>query len=290
MRDIQYIRATSVAELVSYLSSDGDGIRILAGGTDLLVQLRAGGRQAHVLVDIKSLPEANQLVYDPQSGLTIGAGVSCHRLKRNAAIIQNYPGLVDAVELIGGEQIQGRATLGGNLCNASPAADSIPALIVHAAVCTIAGLEGMRQVPVETFCTGPGQTILQSGEFLVALHLPPPRQSFGAHYLRFTPRNEMDIAVVGAGASVNLDESRKVITSARIALGAVAPTPLFVPEASNYLLNREITPSVISEAAQMAQAAASPITDLRGTAAQRRHLAGVLTRRALEKAIQRASA
>lgn len=262
----------------------------MAGGTDLLVQMRAGGRKADVLVDIKSLPEANQLAYDPQSGLTIGAGVSCHRLKQDALIVQQYPGLVDAVELIGGEQIQGRATLGGNLCNASPAADSMPALIVHAAVCTIAGPAGMRQVPVENFCTGPGQTTLQRGEFLVALHLPPARPGFGAHYLRFTPRNEMDIAVVGAGASVILDESRKVITSARIALGAVAPTPLFVPEASDYLSDREITPSVILEAAQMAQAAASPITDLRGTAAQRRHLAGVLTRRALEKAIQRASA
>jgi CO/xanthine dehydrogenase FAD-binding subunit len=288
MQDIQYNRAFSTSDIVSQLSSDKDGVRILAGGTDLLVQLREGRRKASVLVDIKNVQEANQLSYDPQSGLTIGAAVPCYRIRQEAAIARLYPGLIDAVELIGGVQIQGRATLGGNLCNASPAADSIPALIVYGAICTIAGPDGMRQVVVEDFCTAPGQTVLEHGEFLVSLRLPPPKPRSGAHYLRFIPRNEMDIAVVGAGASVTLDESRTVITSARIALGAVAPTPLFIPEAMDYLSNREIAPESILEAARMAQTASRPITDLRGTAAQRRHLVGVLTRRALEKAIQRA--
>jgi len=189
--------------------------------------------------------------------------------------------------LIGGIQIQGRATLGGNLCNASPAADSIPALIVYQAICTIAGPAGNRQVAVENFCTAPGQTVLGQAEFLLSLNLPPPRPRTGAHYLRFIPRNEMDIAVVGAGAFVALDESSTEITFARIALGAVAPTPLFIHEATEYLSNRKITPQVILETARIAQAASRPITDLRGTAAQRRHLVGVLTRRSLEKAIQR---
>jgi CO/xanthine dehydrogenase FAD-binding subunit len=288
MQDIQYNRAFSTSDIVSQLSSDKDGVRILAGGTDLLVQLREGRRKASVLVDIKNVQEANQLSYDPQSGLTIGAAVPCYRIRQEAAIARLYPGLIDAVELIGGVQIQGRATLGGNLCNASPAADSIPALIVYGAICTIAGPDGMRQVVVEDFCTAPGQTVLEHGEFLVSLRLPPPKPRSGAHYLRFIPRNEMDIAVVGAGASLTLDESRTVITSARIALGAVAPTPLFIPEAMDYLSNREIAPESILEAARMAQTASRPITDLRGTAAQRRHLVGVLTRRALEKAIQRA--
>jgi len=288
MIDFQYARASSISELVSLLLSDEDGTRILAGGTDLLAQLREGRKKARVLVDIKELPEANQLSYDPQAGLVIGAAVPCFRILKNAAITSNYSGLIDAVELIGGVQIQGRATLGGNLCNSSPAADSIPALIVHGARCTIAGPDGMRQVAVEDFCTAPGQSVLRRGEFLVSLQLPPPQPRSGSHYLRFIPRNEMDIAVVGAGASVILAESLTVIASARIALGAVAPTPLIVPEAMDYLSNREISSEAILEAVRLAQVASRPITDLRGTAAHRLHLVGALTRRALEKAIQRA--
>ena len=221
MQAIQYIRAVSIAKIITQLSSDEGGIRILSGGTDLQVQLREGRRKASVLVDIKNVPEANQLSYDPRSGLTIGAAVPCYRIRRDPAIVRLYPGLIDAVELIGGIQIQGRATLGGNLCNASPAADSIPALIVNGAVCTIAGPDGLRQVAVEDFCIAPGQTVLQNGEFLISFQLPSPNPRSGAHYLRFIPRNEMDIAVVGAGAAVTLDESCTRITSARIALGAV---------------------------------------------------------------------
>lgn len=288
MQEFQYTQASNISELISLLSSDGEEVRIFAGGTDLIVQFREGGKNANLLVDIKNLPEANQLIYDPGSGLTIGAAVPCYRIRQEATIVQLYPGLIDAVELIGGIQIQGRATLGGNLCNASPAADSIPALIVHRASLTLAGSEGMRQIAVEDFCIAPGQTVLQRGEFLVSLHLPPPQPRSGAHYLRFIPRNEMDIAIVGAGVFVLLDESCTLIKSARIALGAVAPTPLFVREASDFLSDREISPEAVSEAARMAQEASRPITDLRGTAAQRRHLVGVLTRRALEKAIQRA--
>jgi CO/xanthine dehydrogenase FAD-binding subunit len=288
MQEFLYVQAFNISELISHLSSDGEQVSILAGGTDLIVQLREGRKKASLLVDIKNLPEANQLAYDPRAGLTIGAAVPCFRICQEAVVVRNYPGLIDAVELIGGIQIQGRATLGGNLCNASPAADSIPTLIVHEAVCTIAGPDGIRQVPVEDFCIAPGQTVLQRDEFLVSLHLPPPKPRSGAHYLRFIPRNEMDIAVVGAGAHVLLDESRSIIEKARIALGAVAPTPLFIPEANDYLSNREITPEAVSEAARIAQEASKPSTDLRGTAPQRRHLVGVLTRRALEKAIQRA--
>lgn len=288
MHEIRYTRAYSTTDLVSQLSSTTDGIRILAGGTDLLVQLREGRKKASILVDIKSIPEANQLSYDPKSGLTIGAAVPCYRIRQEATINRLYPGLIDAIEIIGGVQIQGRATLGGNLCNASPAADSIPALIVNRAICTIAGPHGTRQVAVEGFCTAPGQTVLEQGEFLISLQLPLPALRSGARYLRFTPRNEMDIAVVGAGASVTLDETFTVFQSARLALGAVAPTPLFIREAGEYLSNCKVTPESITEAARIAQAACRPISDMRGTAAQRRHLVGVLTRRALEGAIQRA--
>jgi CO/xanthine dehydrogenase FAD-binding subunit len=240
------------------------------------------------LVDIKSIPEVNQLKFDPSTGLTLGSAVSCLRISSDPLVSQMYPGLVDAVSLIGGVQIQGRASVGGNLCNASPAADSIPALIVHRAVCVIAGPDGYREAAVEDFCTAPGRNILNPSELLISLRLPPPPPRFGAHYLRFTPRNEMDIAVVGAGASVVLNEDMRTIQSARIALAAVAPTPLLVEDAGKYLTGKEISPETIQGAADLAQEAANPIRDMRGTVDQRGHLAGVLAGRAIEKAIQRA--
>jgi carbon-monoxide dehydrogenase medium subunit len=286
----EYVRAQSEAEVVTLLSGQEGTARVLNGGTDLLVQLREERRRVDRLVDIKQIHEANELSYDPSDGLRLGAAVPCSRLCGDSIVPRIYPGLVDAVSLIGGTQIQGRATVGGNLCNASPAADSIPALIVHRAVCIIAGPGGRREVPAEDFCLAPGQTVLQRGEFLVSLYVPPPDRRFGAAYLRFIPRNEMDIAVVGAGAAVVLDESRSTIILACIALSAVAPTPLFAREAGEYLTGKQISDQAIAEAARLAQEAARPITDMRGTIAQRKHLARVLTRRALEKAIERAKA
>lgn len=293
MQAFEYVATQNVEEAVALLSSDSDGARVLAGGTDLLVQMREGRLKPNLIVDIKPIPELNELAYDPVEGLRLGATVPCLRIYNDPAVAEAYPGLIDAVSLIGGVQIQGRATVGGNLGNASPAADTIPALIVHEAVCEIVGPDGRRQVPAEDFCTGPGQTVLEKGEFLVSLHLPPPRPRFGAHYVRFIPRNEMDIAVAGAGASVVLDESGTTIQSARIALAAVAPTPLFVPEAGEALAGRQVSDqasreAVLNEAARIAQSAARPISDMRGTAAQRKHLSAVLTRRALRKAIERA--
>jgi carbon-monoxide dehydrogenase medium subunit len=260
------------------------------GGTDLLVQLRENRRKAELLIDVKNVAELTTIHYDPQSGLWIGAAASCYDICHNKTVSEMYPGLIDAIHLIGGVQIQYRASLGGNLCNASPAADSIPALIVHEATCVVAGASGTRNVPVEQFCTAPGKSVLEHGELLVAISIPPPKENFGAHYLRFIPRNEMDIAVVGAGASVSLDEAKQKIRSARIALGAVAPTPLFVEEAGRFLAEKEISEENIREAAVLAQAAARPISDLRGTAEYRKHLCAVLTRRALETSIERARA
>ncbi len=288
MQDFDYVLARSASEVIARLCSDGDGVRILSGGTDLLPQLREGRKEARLLVDVKAVPEANELGCDPAAGLRIGAAVPCYRITGDEQIARLYPGLIDAVALIGGVQIQGRATVGGNLCNASPAADSIPALIVHRAVAVIAGPNDLREVPVEEFCTGPGRNCLRPGEFLLALRIPPPLPRYGAGYLRFIPRNEMDIAVVGAGAALALDSELQTITSARIALGAVAPVPLLVPEAGAYLIGRPASAETLAEAANIARSAARPITDMRGSAAQRRHLAGVLTRRALERAVERA--
>ncbi len=288
MQAFEYVSARTVAEVGDLLASKDRQARILCGGTDLLVQLRENRVSAGLLVDIKNVPELNSIRYDPVEGLWIGAAASCYSIAHDESVLEHYPGLVDAVELIGGVQIQYRASLGGNLCNASPAADSIPALIVHEAVCVIAGKAGKREVPVEEFCTAPGKTVLESGEFLLAVKIPPPKKNFGAGYLRFIPRNEMDIAVVGAGTSVILDDSGTHFLSARVALGAVAPTPLFVEEAGDFLADKEINKKNIQEAAKIAQAAARPISDLRGTAEYRLHLCAVLTRRALESAVERA--
>jgi carbon-monoxide dehydrogenase medium subunit len=222
------------------------------------------------------------------NGLRIGAAAACHDICTNPNVQKYYPGLIDGIHLIGGVQIQNRASVGGNLCNASPAADSIPALIVHAAQCNITGPKGSRTLPVEEFCIAPGKNALQPNELLTSINVPSPHEKFGASYLRFIPRNEMDIAVVGAGASVTLDENGKRFVSARIALGAVAPTPLLASDAGAFLAGKEITHANVKEAARMAQAIAKPITDLRGTAEHRKHLVAVLVERTLTKAIERA--
>jgi CO/xanthine dehydrogenase FAD-binding subunit len=284
----EYVAPETVDEAVALLLEKGDQARVLAGGTDLIVQVREGRRHPDRIIDVKKIPAANVLSYDPQNGLHLGAGVPFHRVYNDPTIAQAYPGLMDAFTLVGGIQIQGRATAGGNLCNSSPAADTIPALIAHSAICVIAGPNGTREVPVEQFCTGPGRNVLQHGELLISLRIPAPPSRFGARYLRFIPRNEMDIAVVGVGSSVVLSADGGTITSARISLGAVAPTPLLVEEAAAAIAGKPVSEETINAAAAAATAAARPISDMRGTVAQRRHLAGVLTRRTLNTAIARA--
>lgn len=288
MREIEFSAARSVSEATSLLAEKGDKARVLAGGTDILVQLRGGRRAIDRLVDIKDVPEAHELSYDPGAGLVLGSAVPCYRIYENGNVSKAYPGLIDVVALIGGIQIQGRATVGGNLCNAAPSADCIPSLIALEATCSIAGPNGTREVPVEKFCTAPGQNVLKDGELLVSLRFPAPKAHSGAHYLRFIPRNEMDIAVAGVGSSVVLDASGSSFVSARIALASVAPTPLFVEEAGAALAGKQISDTAIDAAAEAAMAAAKPISDMRGTIRQRVHLVGVLTRRTLREAIARA--
>jgi carbon-monoxide dehydrogenase medium subunit len=288
MHAIQYAAPESIRDAVALLKEYGARARVLAGGTDLIVQLREHTRELDVVVDGKQIPELMALSFDPAKGLTLGAAVPCYRIYHDPTVARHYPGLIDAVSLIGGTAIQGRASVGGNLCNSGPAADSIPPLIVLSATARIAGPDGERTVPVEEFCTGPGRNVLRNNEFLVSLHLPPPPAHSGARYLRFIPRNEMDIAEVGAGASVVLNAAGDRFTAARIALGAVAPTPLFVAEAGAALVGKPVSAETIAAAAAIAEAAARPITDMRGTAEHRRHLVGVLTRRALQGAIDRA--
>ena len=286
MKWFDYARPYSIGEAVQLLSGAGDKARVLAGGTDLLVQLRADRKQAELVVDVKRIPEMNEIRYQPEKGLELGAAVPCYQIYRNPLLKEKYPALVDVASIIGGTQIQGRASIGGNLCNAAPSADSIPLLIALGVRCRIAGVDGEREVPVEQFCTGPGRSILKPGELLVSLQFPPPAPGKGACYIRFIPRNEMDIAVAGAGVGVELDNG--LIRSARIALASVAPIPLFVPEAGAALAGVPVSDDAIQRAADIAKEAAKPITDMRGTVDYRRHLCGVLVRRALHAAIRRA--
>ena len=288
MHAFDYATPESVADAVVMLSDHGENACVLAGGTDLIVQLRENRRRTDLVVDVKKIAELNALSYDAATGLTIGAAVPCYRIYGDAEIAAAYPGLMDAARLVGGTGIQGRASLGGNLCNASPAGDTIPPMIVLSGEAEIAGPNGTRKVAVEDFCTAPGRTVLEDGEFLVSLHFPAPLANSGAFYRRFIPRNEMDIAVVGVGASVVLSGDRSSFVSARIAVGAVAPTPLFVREAGDALAGEAVSDEAIRRAADLARDAARPISDMRGTAEYRKHLTSVLTRRVVEGAVQRA--
>jgi carbon-monoxide dehydrogenase medium subunit len=252
------------------------------------VQLRRRQRKVDLVVDVKRIPELTAIDLDPAKGLTFGAAVSCARLCEHPGLREAYPGLVDAVSIIGGAALQGRATVGGNLCNAAPSGDSIPALIVLGASCTVAGPAGRRSVPAEAFCTAPSVSVLGKEEILVSIHVPPPMPDVGAGYVRFTPRGEMDIAVAGAGAWIRLSEDRSRIAAARVALSAVAPTPLLVAAAGGALVGQAPGEDTFAQAATRAQQAAQPISDVRGTSAQRRHLVGVLVKRALRIAAGRA--
>jgi carbon-monoxide dehydrogenase medium subunit len=288
VKDFEYAAAASIDEAVSLLAARGPAAKILAGGTDILVQLREGLRDADLVVDIKKIPELTAISFSRDKGLRLGAAVPCYRIYENADVAAAYPALADSARIIGGWQIQSRASLGGNLCNSSPAADSIPSLIALNATCHVAGPQGNRTVPVAEFCTAPGRNVLGRGEFLVALEFPPPAAKSGSHYLRFIPRNEMDIAVVGCGAWLALDAAGKAIQSARIALAAVAPTPLFAAEASAWLAGKPATDETFAQAGELAKRSAKPISDMRGPAEYRTHLVGVLTKRALAKAAERA--
>ncbi len=288
MEWIDFASPTTVSEAVGLLAQHGGRARLIAGGTDILVQLRGGRYSIDLIIDAKGIPELNEISYDPQNGLTLGAAAPCYRIYGDQTVADAYPGLMDAATLIGGIQIQGRASIGGNVCNSAPSGDSIPPVIVLGGVCNIAGPSGTRQVAAEDFCTGPGRNVLGNGEMLVSISFPAPQPNTGANYLRFIPRNEMDIAVAGVGTSVVLDASGQNFVSARISLASVAPIPVFAGEAAASLAGKPVSDEAIQEASDLAIEAASPIDDMRGTIRQRRHLVGVLTRRTLNNAVQRA--
>ena len=286
MSQLDYLAPSTAEEAVAALRGADGAARVLAGGTDLLVQLRAGRLAPGLIVDLKRIPGAIG-IREEAGGFVIGAATPGAVIGETAALVRAWPGVVEAANLIGSTQVQGRASLAGNLCNASPAADSVPAMVAARAVCVVAGPNGRREVPVESIAVSPGKTSLAKGEFVLEIKLPArPARSADA-YLRSIPRTEMDIAVVGAGVSLTLDASG-VCTAAHVALGAVAPTVLLVPEAGAALVGTKVDEAALAKLDAAARAACKPISDKRGTADYRTKIAGVLARRAAVIAYQRA--
>jgi carbon-monoxide dehydrogenase medium subunit len=275
---MRYEAPESLDRAVTLLAGATGEARVLAGGTDLLVQMRADVVDPELIVDIKKIPET-RAVTEEKGGWRIGAAVTGAELKEHARLKRAWPGVVEAANLIGSTQVQGRATLGGNLCNGSPAADSVPALIAAGAVATVAGPQGRRDIPVEDVMLGPRQLALRKGEIVVSFLLPPRPPRSGDAYLRFIPRTEMDIAVVGAGVNLTLDGGG-AITVARVSLGAVAPRVLLVEEASRAIVGSRLDADAQARLVAAARAACRPIDDKRGTVQFRVEVAGVLARRA----------
>jgi carbon-monoxide dehydrogenase medium subunit len=279
---------TSVEECLRALADRGPDARVVAGGTDLVPQLKAGMLQTGCVVDLSGVKQLRQLARANGSGLRIGAAVTARTLERDAAVKKAYPALSESGALVGSVQVRNLATLGGNLCNAAPSADMAPPLLALDAEAVIAGPNGTRRVPLASFFLGVRRTVLEPGELLVEIVVPDPRPHRGGNYRRHTPRRELDIAVVGVASQLTLAQG--VCTKARIALAAVAPTPVRATAAERLLEGQPVTPELIERAAAAAVEAARPISDQRGSADFRRHLVQVLTRRTLTTALARASA
>ncbi len=281
---LAYLAPSSAEEAAAALARTG--AKPLSGGTDLLVQLRGGRLRPDVIVDLKGVPGAIG-IREEAGGFVIGAATPGVLLGEHGALVKAWPGVVEGANLIGSTQVQGRASLGGNLCNASPAGDGVPALLAARATCVIVGPNGRREAPVESIPTAPGVTSLAAGEFVLEFRLPPRPKAASDAYLRLIPRTEMDIAVVGAGVNVVLDDAGKV-ADAHVALGAVAPTVLLVAEAGAALIGGKLDDAALAALEAAARAACRPISDKRGTVEYRTRIAGVLARRAALIAFARA--
>ena len=285
MSDTQYLAAKTIDEAVQAHNQANGAARFLAGGTDLLVQIKSGIKKPNLVIDVKKIVELNSIDEISENEFVIGASVSGANLNRNKKFASLWPGVLEAFRLIGSEQIQGRASLGGNLCNGSPAGDSVPALIAAGCLAVIAGPDGRKELPIEEFHTGPGRTILKNGEMLVSLKFPKREKNSSDAYLRMTPRTEMDIAVVGCGVNITLEND--ICTSARVSLGAVAPTPLLIKEASEIMTGTNLNDEVLEKVSKLCMNSCNPIDDKRGTIEYRTKVAGVLFKRTTLIAIDR---
>ena len=288
MPRVNYAAPSSVDEAVKVLAGASGLTKVLSGGTDLLVQLRSGRIKPDLIVDTKRIPGIIG-IREEGGFFIIGAATPGAMLSSHEALEHAWPGIVEGADLIGSTQIQGRASLAGNLCNASPAADSVPAVIAARTIVVIAGPGGKREAAAESICTGPGRTSLAKGEFIVEFKIPKPKPRQCDAYLRFIPRTEMDIAVVGCGVNVTLDAGG-TCTDACVVLGAVAPTTLIVEDAAKALIGHKLDAPTLAALDAAAQKACKPISDKRGTIEYRNKVAGVLARRTAAIAFERAAA
>ena len=284
MRRFEYLEAHTLRQATGMLQRHGRHARIVAGSTDFLVRWRAGFWHPDYVVNIQHIPGMARVAYGPRNGLRLGALATIQTLEQHPAIRQHYPALAAAAASFAGVQVRNLATVGGNICNASPSGDTLPALMAYNAECTLAGPEGQRVVPLDRLFTGPGQTVLAQDEILTEIRLPPSARGTGSLYIKHSPRGAMDIATVGVASLVTVDQHTGQCLDARIALGAVAPTPLRAYSAEDSLKGRPLDAESLREAANEAMAQATPIDDVRGTARYRLEMVGVLTRRTLEHA------
>ena len=289
MRRFEYFAPQSLEEALSLLKEHGDGVKLLAGGTDLLVHMKEGGLHPPAVVSLHALPELRRIEFNETDGLTVGASATLAEVAAAAAVQERYTALADGAGIVGSVQTRNMATLGGNIANAAPSADAAPPLVVFDAVTQIAGPGGSREAPVAELFTGPGSTTLASEELITSFHLATPPARTGSVYQRHTPRKIMDIAVVGVSVRLSLAANDDTIAEARICLGAVAPTVVRAQEAEEALTGQRPSGELFAKAAELAQAGARPISDVRGSAEFRRYLVGVMTNRCLNIALERAN-
>ena len=289
MRRFEYLEAHTLHQAIGMLERHGQGARIVAGSTDFLVRWRAGFWHPDYVVNIQHIPGMGRVSYSPRNGLRLGSLVTIQTLEQHPAIRRHYPALAASAASFAGVQVRNLATVGGNICNASPSGDTLPALMAYDAECRLSGPDGHRQVPLEQLFTGPGQTVLAQDEVLTEIRLPPPARATGSLYIKHSPRGAMDIATVGVASVLTLDRRTGECLDARIALGAVAPAPMRARSAEEQLRGHRVDADLLQAAANEAMAEASPIDDVRGTARYRREMVGVLTRRTLEQAVASAT-
>ena len=289
MKRFEYLEARTVRQAISMLQRYGENARIVAGSTDFLLRWRQGVWNPEHVINIKRVAGLSRITYSSRNGLRIGALVTVRTLEQHPMVRRRYPALAAAAASFAGVQVRNLATVGGNICNASPSGDTIPALLVFDAQCRIAGPDGDRWVALDQFFTGPGRTVLRSDELLAEIRVPPPAANTGSHFIKHSPRGAMDIATVGVASLVSLDGRRGPCSQARIALGAVGPTPVRAYSAEDILRGQDINQELIRSAADSARDGVKPIDDIRGSAAHRKEIVGVLTRRTLEQALSSAA-
>lgn len=280
MYQFDYLAPASLSEAVSALAQHGAEARVLAGGTDLLLRMKRGQWTPRVVINLKRIPGLREITFEAATGLRLGALATLNDLRRSPIILAHYPALAEAASTMAGDQVRNLGTVGGNICNASPAADTATPLLVYDAEALVAGPDGERRVPLREFFVGPGQTVLGQGEILTALHLPPPPTNLRASYQKLEYRRAMDIGVVCVAVALKIGPGNRC-EDARVALGAVAPIPMRAPQTEAVLRGQPLTPAVVEEAARVASAECAPIDDVRGSAWYRRHIVGVFVRRAL---------